>query len=145
METWGAFKAEAPVLAALGRERLRGRVAYLATRRRDGSPRVHPVTPIVSDERLFLFMEPTSPKRHDLLRDARYALHCGVGDNSGGGGEFFVTGTAEPVADAQLREQAMEAASYQTAARYVLFHLLVVRAESRTYEDMAVRREVWPS
>ncbi|MGH2405330.1 MAG: pyridoxamine 5'-phosphate oxidase family protein, partial [bacterium] len=50
-------------------------MAYLATLRGDGAPRVHPVTPIVGEGRLFLFMEPTSPKGHDLRRDGRYALH----------------------------------------------------------------------
>src|SRR5215213_9785514 len=90
--TWGAFVAAAPTLAAFGLEASQRRVAFLATVRPDGSPRVHPVTPIVADGRLFLFMEPTSPKGHDLRRDGRYALHALVLDEAGGGGEFSVRG-----------------------------------------------------
>ncbi len=57
-----------------GAERLNGKVAYLATVRKDGSPRVHPMTPIIGQGHLFVFMEPTSPKGHDLQRDGRYAI-----------------------------------------------------------------------
>jgi len=47
MTSWGEF-AEAPELAAFGEERFRAvRLAYLATVRADGSPRVHPFTPIL--------------------------------------------------------------------------------------------------
>jgi len=78
MSSWGDFEAAAPQIAAFARERLHGRVSYLATVQADGGPRVHPVTPIVGGGRLFLFMEPTSPKGRDLQRDGRFALHCGV-------------------------------------------------------------------
>lgn len=53
-------------MAEFGKQRFQSGVAYLGTLRADGSPRIHPVTPIVS-ERLFLFMEPTSPKEHYIL------------------------------------------------------------------------------
>jgi hypothetical protein len=59
--TWAEFAQQAPALAAFGAARFGSGVAYLATLWPDGSPRVHPVTPIVA-EQLFLFMEPTSPK-----------------------------------------------------------------------------------
>ena len=49
-------------------------MAFLATVRRDGAPRLHPVCPVLSSDRLFVLITPTSPKRHDLLRDGRYAL-----------------------------------------------------------------------
>jgi hypothetical protein len=39
------------------------------------------VTPILGENRLFIFMEPTSPKGHDLRRDGRYTLHCSVADS----------------------------------------------------------------
>jgi hypothetical protein len=55
-----------PELAAYGAARLLdSEVAYLATVRKDGSPRVHPATPIIGQGRLFVFREPTSPKGHD--------------------------------------------------------------------------------
>ena len=87
--SWRTLEQEDMELAEFGRARLAGRPAYLATVRQDGSPRVHPVTPIVGDGHLFIFMEPTSPKGHDLQRDGRYALHSSVEDTGGGGGEFW--------------------------------------------------------
>lgn len=60
--TWQAPAGAAPELAAFGAERLHDRVAYLATLRRDGSPRLHPVRPVVASGHLFVFMEATSPR-----------------------------------------------------------------------------------
>jgi hypothetical protein len=90
--TWKIVAEQQPELAAFGAERLNGRVAYLATIRKDGSPRVHPMTPIIGQGHLFVFMEPTSPKGRDLQRDGRYAIHCAVSYNSGASGEFSITG-----------------------------------------------------
>jgi hypothetical protein len=84
MLSWTDFAAEVPHLEVVGRRRLERRIAYLATIRADGSPRVHPVSPFIGGGCLALFMEPTSPKVADLRRDARYALHCSVEDNEGG-------------------------------------------------------------
>jgi hypothetical protein len=81
--SWKDFEEANPELAAFGLERFKSGVAYLATVRKDGSPRVHPVTPIVGDGYLFVFMEPTSPKGYDLRRDGRYAMHSAVSDSSG--------------------------------------------------------------
>src|SRR3954466_14642936 len=106
MTTWAEFAQQAPELAAFGKIRFGSEVAYLGTLRPDGSPRVHPVTPIVG-EQLFLFMEPTSPKGKDLQRDGRYMLHCSVENSSGGGGEFNVRGRATLTTDPLVREQAM--------------------------------------
>jgi nitroimidazol reductase NimA-like FMN-containing flavoprotein (pyridoxamine 5'-phosphate oxidase superfamily) len=143
---WSAFRAAAPALEEIGRARLHGRVCYLATARRvDGAPRVHPVTPDRSAGRLFVFMEPTSPKGHDLRSDPRFALHCGVEDNQGGEGEFFVTGTATLVDDPALRAEAVAAANYSPADRYILFHLLVEHATLRRYEDGRPVHQRWRS
>lgn len=48
---------------------------YLATVRRDGAPRIHPVNIATVNGRLVSFIVP-SPKLGDLLRDGRYALHA---------------------------------------------------------------------
>jgi hypothetical protein len=45
--SWKLLEEPQPELAAFGAERLNGQVAYLATVRKDGSPRVHPMTPII--------------------------------------------------------------------------------------------------
>jgi len=133
MGTWAEFAAANAELAAFGTERLHGGVSYLATVRRDGTPRVHPVTPIIG-ERLFIFMEPSSPKGHDLLRNPAYALHGGVADTAGGAGEFSVRGTARLVEDLVRRAEAVAASPYRPADRYVLFELDVDGAASTVYE-----------
>lgn len=133
--TWANLASEAPQLAATGEERLHGRVSYLATVRADGSPRVHPVTPIIGDGSLFVFMEPTSPKGRDLERGSRFALHCGVEDNEGSGGEFTCSGIARRLDDAASRERAARHATYAIAERYILFELLTDEAAGKQYAD----------
>jgi hypothetical protein len=144
MATWGEFASAAPALAAFGAGRFARGVAYLATVRKDGGPRVHPVTPILGGGRLFLFMEPTSPKGHDLRRDARYALHCAVEDASGGQGEFYLTGRARVSEDAATRALAVQSASYAPADRYILFELDVDSAASTVYDGGETQRQRWP-
>lgn len=141
--SWRDLELGNPELAADGAARLLGKPAYLATLRADGSPRVHPTTPIIGAGRLFLFMEPTSPKGRDLDRDARYALHCGVDDNSGGGGEFHVRGTARRVSDAESRALAAQSASYKPADRYVLFEFDVDEAGATEYVGAETCRRLW--
>ena len=71
-------------------------LGYLATIRRDGGPRVHPVSPVIADGGLFCFIV-NSPKRHDLERDGRYALHSYPAEASED--EAYLTGRAGPVGD----------------------------------------------
>lgn len=142
--SWKDLENAQPELAAFGVERFqRFGVAYLATVRADGSPRVHPVTPIVGQGHLFLFMEPTSPKGHDLRRDGRYALHCSVSDSSGDSGEFFISGHATSIEDPATRQLAAELATYTPADRYVLYELDVESAASTTYTDGQIVRLRW--
>lgn len=141
--SWQLLEEQQPELAAFGSERLNGKVAYLATVRKDGSPRVHPMTPIIGQGRLFVFMEPTSPKGHDLRRDGRYAIHAAVSDNSGAGGEFFVTGQAHLVSDPELRTLATQLSSYTPAERYILFEFEVDSAGSTVYTDHGPDRRFW--
>ena len=133
--SWKALKLGSPELSEYGEGRFTSQVAYLATIKKDGSPRLHPVTPIIGEERLFIFMEPTSPKGHDLRRDGRYALHCSVGNDSGLGEEFLVTGVAAFVEDDQSRSVAARSASYEIADQYILFELGVDTAFSTVYDD----------
>lgn len=141
--SWKALHAGAPELAAFGAARFASGVAYLATVRKDGGPRVHPVTPILGEGRLFLFMEPTSPKGFDLQRDGRYALHCSVADADGGEGEFHVRGTGRLVEDAQTRVLAVRSASYEPADRYILFELEVAAAFATVYAADGPVRMRW--
>ena len=72
----------------------------VATVRADGGPRVHPMCPIISDDGLFAFLLP-SPKRADLHRDPRFAMHSFPADDNEDA--FYLTGTAAPVGDADVR------------------------------------------
>jgi hypothetical protein len=142
--SWNMLETVDPDLAAFGAQRFASSgVAYLATVRADGAPRVYPVTPIIGEGRLFLFMEPTSPKGHDLRRDGRYAMHCSVEDSGGGGGEFFIAGRARLVEDPALREIATNASSFAPADRYILFELSLEQASSTTYENGNPVRKRW--
>jgi hypothetical protein len=144
--SWRKLEEAIPELAAFGAERFRRfDVAYLATVRKDGAPRVHPVTPIVGQGHLFLFMEPTSPKGHDLRRDGRYALHGAVSDASGNSGEFVVSGRARFVEEPELRAVATELASYTPAERYILFELEVEIVLATQYLDGEPVRQRWKS
>ena len=142
MTNWKEFTQQAPKLAEFGKVRFDHGVAYLGTVRADGGPRVHPVTPILG-EQLFLLMEPTSPKGKDLQRDPRYTLHCTVEDSSGGKGEFYVRGQARLVQDLELRAQAIAAATYDPAERYILFVLSVEFAFMNTYENGEPNAQRW--
>jgi hypothetical protein len=118
MHTWGEFKGAAPVLGAHG-ERLLNQfgtgLGFLATVRKDGGPRVHPVCPVTTERGLYVFVGAHSPKYRDLRRDPRYALHAfppepppdGVTD---GDEEFYVTGEATWMNDdPALRQRIVDA------------------------------------
>jgi hypothetical protein len=135
-----------PDLARFGQERFTACPAYIATVRASGAPRVHPCTPIIGGGHLFVFMEPTSPKGRDLRHRGWYAIHSGVPDNSGTGGEFFVSGRGALVEDPQLRALAADSASYAPAERYVLFDLAVDEARCHGYGDVVLPEPGrWPS
>ena len=72
---------------------------------------------------LYLFMEPTSPKAGDLREREWFALHNGVPDNAGTGGEASVSGTGHPIDVPNVRATVAAAASYNPADQYVLFEL----------------------
>ena len=76
MATWADFEAGAPSMAARGLQQLQTiPIGYLATVRKDGAPRLHPVCPHLAGGRLYVIVTDQSPKRFDLARDGRYALH----------------------------------------------------------------------
>lgn len=49
---------------------------YLATVRSDGSPRLHPVVPVLASGSVFVAIGSWSPKWRDLRREPRCVLHC---------------------------------------------------------------------
>src|SRR5258706_5012249 len=141
--SWSKLESQAPDIAEFSKTRLHNKVAYLATTRKDGAPRVHPFTPIIGEGHFFVFMEPTSPKVNDLRRDARYAVHCAVTDNSGESGEVVVTGKARFIEDAELRALAIKVCLYQYAERYILFEFDVESVMTTEYPDGKAVRKHW--
>lgn len=143
MASWADFEADAVELAEFVASRLHGHPGYLATVDHRGAPRVHPVTPIIGDGFLFLFMEPTSPKGRDLRERRSYALHNGVHDDSGTSGECALRGNALPLDDPALRRTAEAASTYDPADRYVLFMLGIEDVVVTEYSDHGPRRRRW--
>lgn len=141
--SWQTLEAQAPDIAEFSKTRLHGKVAYLATTRKDGSPRVHPFTPIVGEGHFFAFMEPTSPKGFDLKRDARFAIHCSVTDTSGESGEVIVTGRAKFIEDSELRGLAVRICPYTPAERYVLFEFNPEAITTTEYSEEGPIRRHW--
>ncbi|WFE25763.1 pyridoxamine 5'-phosphate oxidase family protein [Solwaraspora sp. WMMD791] len=99
MATWSQFAADEPRLATAIRllmQQYGPGLGYLATVRADGGPRVHPVSPVITEDGLFCFIV-DSPKRRDLERDGRYALHSFPPEESDD--EAYLAGRARPVTD----------------------------------------------
>ena len=143
--SWKTLEDAAPELAAFGAERVHDQVAYLATLKPDGSPRLHPVRPVVAGGHLFVFSEPTSPKVGDLERDGRYMLHgTATGESPWDLREFAVEGHARRVADADTRAVANAGSGFPRDERLVLFELGVAAASSTVYRaDGKPSRQRW--
>jgi hypothetical protein len=138
MARWSEFAAVEPRLAEVIRELLYQYgpgLGYLATVRADGGPRVHPVSPVISGDGLYCFVI-DSPKRRDLDRDGRYALHAFPPENSDD--EAYVEG------------RAVRVTSSLVIARLAAEMRAEPRIDWRLYEftvevAMAVRRGVAPT
>jgi hypothetical protein len=106
MITWTEFSRQQPALADAGRRQFYHfgiGLAFLATVRPDGAPRVHPVCPVISDAGLHLLIV-AGPKRQDLRRDGRYALHsenCPPPRQDDG---FALAGVAREVTEAAVQQ-----------------------------------------
>jgi hypothetical protein len=105
MLTWGQFRTIRPDLAEAGRALFYqfGGVGlgFLATVRRDGGPRVHPMCPVITNDGLYAFVVP-GPKRNDLARDGRFAMHgFPPAQNEDA---IYLTGRAEARSEGALRE-----------------------------------------
>ena len=143
MKRWSQLAAECPDLAAAGRALIyqsKVGLGYVATVRKDGGPRVHPVCPVIAAGGLYLFIGNSSPKRDDLLRDGRFALHtfpCAEVDD-----EFYVAGRAVRIDDEHVRRLVYD--TYTATGAFTtddtLFELLLDRALLARYGP----RPSWP-
>ena len=103
MVSWMEFELRAPELAEAGKLLLYQfgpGLGFLATVRKDGAPRLHPICPTVVDDWLYALILPSSPKCGDLKRDGRYALHTFPPKDRDD--EFLVMGRASFVDDRVL-------------------------------------------
>jgi nitroimidazol reductase NimA-like FMN-containing flavoprotein (pyridoxamine 5'-phosphate oxidase superfamily) len=148
--TWAELAASAPELAESAERLFRAfTLAFLATVRRDGGPRVHPVTITIHDGGLYVFLVHGTPKRADLLRDPRYALHSfpsfpGGTVDSYVDDEVVVFGTARPIEDSARRTEVAAVHNDTVHERDLLFELDVDRAQHKTRRDGKAVYTRWP-
>ena len=139
MVTWKAFESARRDLAETGRSLLLHgpgiRLAFLATVRKDGAPRLHPVCPVLSHDRLFVLITPASPKRHDLARDGRYALQT-FPQPRAGSDEFYIAGRAVPVNDRAVHDAVLRDAKHMADASEILFELWIDRVMHTRWENV---------
>jgi hypothetical protein len=139
MVTWKEFAAAAPEMAQAGRSLLNqfGGVglAFLATVRKDGAPRLHPVCPVLSNDRLFVLITPASPKRHDLMMDGRYALQT-FPQPKPGSDEFYIAGQAVLVDDQAARAAVLRDARHMADESEAVFELLIDRVMHTRWENV---------
>ena len=137
MVVWRDFAAAAPDLAQLGRALLTQfgvGLAFLATVRGDGAPRLHPVCPVQSGDGLFVLITPASPKLGDLTRDGRYALQT-FPEPKPGSAEFYLAGRARRIEDADTRKRILQDARHMADPSEVAFELLIERAMHTRWEN----------
>ncbi len=132
MASWSEFLVAEPQLASAIRALLQQYgpgMGYLATVRPDGGPRVHPVSPVLADQ-LYVFVI-ASPKRHDLERDGRYALHSYPPEESDD--EAYLTGHARPVTDPAVITRLAEALRASPMVDWRLFEFDITTAMLRRH------------
>lgn len=102
---WSQFAADEPKLAALGNARLIDPgVVLVGTIRRDGTPRLSPVEPLLWESDLWLSMLWGSYKAADLKRDPRILVHNIVTGPDGAAGEYKVRGRAVEERSREVQE-----------------------------------------
>ena len=129
MVPWHEFVAAAPELAATGEGLLFQfgvGLAFLATVRKDGGPRLHPVCPVLSHGRLYVLTIPTSPKQQDLRRDGRYALQT-FPQPKPDSAEFYITGRADLIEDPSLRRAGIDIREVSVQPRAARLSIAAVR------------------
>jgi nitroimidazol reductase NimA-like FMN-containing flavoprotein (pyridoxamine 5'-phosphate oxidase superfamily) len=149
--TWAELAAAEPDLARAGERIFRAfTLAFLGTVRADGGPRVHPVTITIHDGRLFVFLVQGTPKRRDLLRDPRYALHSFPSFPGGTVGsyvddEVVLFGTARPIEDTETRAAVAAVHNDTVHDGDLLFELDVERAQHKTRREGSAMYTRWKS
>jgi len=132
--SWEQFAAAEPDMAKVLRSSLAWiPICYLATVRRDGSPRVHPFCPIFAGEGMYIAIRPFSAKRHDLRRTGRFAMHSLPGKRDD---EFYMTGSARLVEDTDERAAVAAGAGHTVHADDDVFELRASYVMTAYWEKM---------
>jgi len=148
MTTWDDFAAACPGLA----DRLRGRfeehgLAFLATLRRDGMPRISGIEPLIADGELWVGMMPGSRKVDDVRRDPRVALHGASIDKEVAAGDVKLTGRLVEVTDparvARFAEAFRDANGYGPEPPFPLFTVDILDATSLRPQGDHLEIELW--
>lgn len=109
----------------------------LATVRADEPPRIHPISVDIVDGRLYAFIL-AGPKRLDLERDGRYAMH--THQDPAAPSEFSIRGRAHEVAEPATRESVASAWAFTVDETFGLFEFDVASAVLGSRADA----DEWP-
>jgi Pyridoxamine 5'-phosphate oxidase len=105
MARWADVEAAAPELTTSGQELIdRFRFVYIATLRRDGTPRISAVEARIVEGELTMSMIPGTLKARDLLRDPRLAVNAPLQNPDDPNQELKLRGRAVEVHDDGLKE-----------------------------------------
>ena len=148
---WSDLNDSEPRLAELAEARLiLPGVLLVVTIRRDGSPRLSPVEPLILEGDLWLSMMWQSRKASDLLRDDRVLVHSIVTTRDGTEGELKLRGRAIAVDASDTRTRYCDAvAVLGWRPEEPWFHLFRIEIDNLTLiryaqsGDQYVAR--WPS
>jgi hypothetical protein len=147
MATWNDLAAAAPGIADEGRRLIYARgdgEALLATVRGDDLPRIHPVNVAIVDGRLYAFIIGRSPKRQDLERDSRYAMH--THQDPAAPSEVMLRGHARLVTDPSDRAKVASGWAFEVDDDYALFEFdieIALLGSRPTADDWPPRYQSW--
>ncbi|HUA44886.1 MAG TPA: hypothetical protein VMA77_06645 [Solirubrobacteraceae bacterium] len=150
---WSEFAEDEPRLAELGRKRLiEPGVVLVGTIRRDGTPRISPVEPLLWERDLWLSMLLGSYKAADLQRDPRVLVHSIVTVRSGASGEYKLRGQTVEEPSRQVQEVYAEQVRNRIGwdpvpGRFHLFRVDVGDVTFVRYEEASGNQFMsrWPS
>jgi hypothetical protein len=146
MITWSDFSKKEPDLAEIGVKLLFSSrpyvgYAFLATLRKDGAPRLHPISVVTCNDHLYVIIPTTSPKCIDLLRDGRYALQAFPPVPNDEAEEFFIAGRADRIQDPEIRRMIINQTRVTVEKYEVLFELLIDRVMHTKLVDQGTPHE----
>jgi hypothetical protein len=147
---WNEFAQAAPDLAQAGEERFeRWGLILLGSVRKDGTPRISPVEPMIVGGELMLGMMWQSKKALDLLREPRCLVHSIITNKDGTEGEFKLRGTAHDVSDLDVRETYSKALFEKIGfrpegAEWHLFAIDIEHAALIAFEGEKKTVQTWP-